>query len=216
METYRILQVPKWTVSLFILASILWMAFIILATIGMSMIFEKSITGLPLLFTIAILIIGSGFIFYKICKKIIPKKEKEITISEDFISVDNESIFKWEDISWYRFDAGSAFVTRFVIGLKNKEKISLMIWNDSIQIGLICKIKDQVIKGIKLRNLSTKNYYDTKNWKKISYAALISNLIIPIILVAIGFELKEILYPIIIWFAISVSASISILILSEK
>ncbi len=143
--------------------------------------------------------------FWKYYDRLLVKYESSLSFHPDHFQLDGNH-YKWEEITWYKKNAGSKFTMGFVVGLKNKSTLRFYAtMKRGGELNTWMEMVNAFEKEITQRSLQVRNYYASKSKKRLAKILIASNLIVPILSIALGFSSNTILVASIAWLFISLS-----------
>lgn len=153
-------------------------------------------TGLCLL--IMFVSILAPIIFYK---KILPVFEETITINDSGFHIKSQNrCVEWKDLRWFRIDnKTSPLIDIIEFGIDNGRKISFTFYKKTQKPNDWPLFKRDITQLVDQNCKNLKNYYDTKIWQSLIYVIIASWVIIPSVLVGLGFNVVKIIPIVLIY-----------------
>jgi hypothetical protein len=141
---------------------------------------------------IMFLLIFTPVIFYK---KLIPVFEETITINESgfHIKSQNRNI-DWNNIRWFRIDnKTSPLIDIIEFGVVNGKRVSFTYYKKTQKSNDWQLFKNDIVELVDSNCENLRNYYDTKIWKTLIHIIIISWIIIPSVLIGLGFDIVKVI-----------------------
>lgn len=153
---------------------------------------------------------------WKYFDKLLVKYESSLIFHSDTFELDGKQ-YNWEEIEWYRRNSGSKFTMGFVVGLKSQTVLKFYVTTkEGEELNTWMEMVDAFEKAITQKSIQTKNYYNTRGWRRFARILLLSNLVLPLLSIGLGFHSNTILGISIAWLFISLPFPIIIFTIQEK
>ncbi|MEQ9402844.1 MAG: hypothetical protein RIM99_04600 [Cyclobacteriaceae bacterium] len=172
--------------------------------------FPKSANGFVFLMTLLLFFAIFAVLLNKFFDRILVKYNFKVVLTDVYIKIDKQQ-YPWSEVIWHRVDSNSAIFSGFTLKVKNqKSPIKLVINKKSNQHSDYQELVDDLVRTISEKQPESRNYYQSAVWRKVAVMLLVSNLILPLVVYILDYDLTKMIPFQLIWLAITLSTSISI------
>lgn len=173
-------------------------------------VFLKDISN-PAFLVILLSFMGSFiYVLWKFYDKFLIKYNAILNITDGFFEL-NQSRYNWEDVEWHRTDMNSAIMNAFIVGIKGSSSLKFHVTNKKgNELESWQKMKNEFLETLSSKNINVRNYYNSIFWRRTARIILVSNFLIPLILIASGFNFLKFLPGFLVWIGTSIAFSVTI------
>ena len=166
-----------------------------------------------LLFLVVLLLVIGGFIYFmwRHYDKLLIKYSRTFKISDDYFEFGNRK-HSWSEVDWHKTETNSAIMKGFIVGIKGTSALKFFVTNKkSDEQNDWQNMRDEFLQTLSLKNIPVRNYYDSLFWRVFVWLIIASNIVVPLALMAFGFDFIKILPALLFWTGTSQTTTVVIL-----